>query len=55
MIAESGTGLGFVALVISYVPVLYGAFSAARGERGDAGRARGVAAEFSRAAAAACI
>ncbi len=27
MIAESGTGLGFVALVISYVPVLYGAFS----------------------------
>ena len=27
MIAESGTGLGFVALVISYVPVLYQAFS----------------------------
>lgn len=27
MVAESGTGLGFVALVISYVPVLYGAFS----------------------------
>ncbi len=27
MITESGTGLGFVALVISYVPVLYGAFS----------------------------
>ena len=27
MILESGTGLGFVALVISYVPVLYGAFS----------------------------
>jgi len=27
MIAESGTGLGFVALVVSYVPVLYGAFS----------------------------
>ena len=27
MILESGTGLGFVALVIGYVPVLYGAFS----------------------------
>ena len=27
LILESGTGLGFVALVIGYVPVLYGAFS----------------------------
>jgi hypothetical protein len=27
IILESGTGLGFVALVIGYVPVLYGAFS----------------------------
>ena len=27
IISESGTGLGFVALVIGYVPVLYGAFS----------------------------
>jgi hypothetical protein len=27
IIFESGTGLGFVALVIGYVPVLYGAFS----------------------------
>jgi len=27
IIGESGTGLGFVALVIGYVPVLYGAFS----------------------------
>ncbi len=27
MVLESGTGLGFVALVISYVPVLYSAFS----------------------------
>src|ERR1039458_9182977 len=27
IICESGTGLGFVALVIGYVPVLYGAFS----------------------------
>lgn len=27
MVAESGTGLAFVALVISYVPVIYGAFS----------------------------
>ncbi|HTV09483.1 MAG TPA: potassium channel family protein [Candidatus Aquilonibacter sp.] len=28
IILEAGTGLGFVALVIGYVPVLYGAFSA---------------------------
>jgi uncharacterized membrane protein YedE/YeeE len=27
IVVESGTGLGFVALVIGYVPVLYGAFS----------------------------
>jgi hypothetical protein len=27
IVCESGTGLGFVALVIGYVPVLYGAFS----------------------------
>ena len=27
IVIESGTGLGFVALVIGYVPVLYGAFS----------------------------
>jgi hypothetical protein len=27
IVLESGTGLGFVALVIGYVPVLYGAFS----------------------------
>jgi hypothetical protein len=27
LVVESGTGLGFVALVIGYVPVLYGAFS----------------------------
>ena len=27
MVAESGAGLAFVALVISYVPVIYGAFS----------------------------
>jgi len=27
VVIESGTGLGFVALVISYLPVLYGAFS----------------------------
>jgi hypothetical protein len=28
VVLEAGTGLGFVALVIGYVPVLYGAFSA---------------------------
>jgi hypothetical protein len=28
IVCEAGTGLGFVALVIGYVPVLYGAFSA---------------------------
>jgi hypothetical protein len=28
LVVEAGTGLGFVALVIGYVPVLYGAFSA---------------------------
>jgi hypothetical protein len=28
LVAEAGTGLGFVALVIGYVPVLYNAFSA---------------------------
>ena len=27
VVAEAGTGLGFIALVIGYVPVLYGAFS----------------------------
>ena len=51
VVLEAGTGLGFVAVVIGYFPVLYSAFSKTRSQHLAAGPARRLAAQRRRAAA----